>query len=208
MSLFLSLCYLAAPGEPQNLTVIKETAHTVEINFEPPVVNPQCADEYDIQIVDLGASHSYKNTIQYPRLDNTFQNLEACTEYETTVCAVSAGGLRSSWVTAGTTTSEQVTSQPRGLELRQASQTMLDLTWWSPDVNQHCARSYHLEWTSPGGVTDSENILPPSDGELPFEVEAQVTGLSPCTEYAVTVAAITPLGDMSPAASLSASTSC
>ncbi|XP_071525808.1 von Willebrand factor A domain-containing protein 7-like [Panulirus ornatus] len=198
----------AAPGEPQNLTVVQETPHSIEVNFDPPVVNPQCAVEYDYQITDQGTAKVHEATIHSPRLDNNMNNLEACTAYEIRVRAVSPGGLRSKWVTTRAATSEQVTSEPRKLELRQKSETMLDLTWWSPDENDKCAQSYHLEWTGPGGVTDSKNILPPAEGELPFEVEAQVTDLSPCTEYAITVAAVTPLGTLGPVISLSASTDC
>ncbi|KAG7160513.1 von Willebrand factor A domain-containing protein 7-like 1 [Homarus americanus] len=198
-----------APGEPQNLTVVKATPHTVDVKFDPPVINPQCIAEYNYDIYFLDNNELREEGGQGSHsLENVFENLDACTTYMMKVRAVSRGQLASDWVTTRTTTTEDDPSEPRLFVLQEATETSLEVTWWAPELNSKCVSSYYLEWTTPDGNTDSDTITPPPGEVLPFVVDKLITGLKSCTTYTLKVSTKTPLGSSGPIASLSASTLC
>ncbi|KAK7070994.1 hypothetical protein SK128_003105 [Halocaridina rubra] len=174
-----------APGEPLNLQIIDVTSSSIDVHYDPPDSNPQCAVEYDFEIIDLEMGGSSLES----RLDNIFSDLNSCTDYEARVRAVSSQGLTSAWVSAQTTTLENIPSAPRNLQAPSVTSTLVDLTWFEPETHGRCAHSYNLIWDT------GSTVIAPSAGEsLTFQVQTTVTGLTPCTPYSFTVNAITPAG--------------
>ncbi|XP_037789967.1 fibronectin type III domain-containing protein 1-like [Penaeus monodon] len=103
------------PGDPQNLRVTSETAHTIEIKYDPPTTNPQCANEYDIQQIKLD---SYRRASQPEFMQEIiFSDMEACTNYEVRVRAVSTDKQASSWVSTNASTSEDFPNKPQSFEV-------------------------------------------------------------------------------------------
>ncbi|XP_063613332.1 von Willebrand factor A domain-containing protein 7-like [Penaeus indicus] len=192
-----------APGAPQNLLITKETAHSIDIQYDPPVVNPQCTVEYDIEVIDLGASTKLTQYRRETRLDSVFHDLEACHNFEARVRATSRTQLHSDWVTAYGSTSAEITSQPLELALFSATTSSLTLSWFRPDTNPDCVQEYKLQWSSSSGGSGSLTIT----GPLFYEVEATITGLTACTPYDLSVTAVSAVGESSPQ-TLTATTLC
>ncbi|XP_042873278.1 von Willebrand factor A domain-containing protein 7-like [Penaeus japonicus] len=192
-----------APGEPQNLRITKETAHSIDIQYDPPIINPQCTVEYDIEVIDLGVNEKMAYRRRETRLDSVFHDLEACRKYEARVRATSRGQLHSAWVTAYGNTSNEITSEPVGLQLLSATKTSLTVAWFRPETNPDCVLQYELQWSSDAGETGSQTI----SGPLEYEVEATITGLSPCTGVDLSVTAVSAAG-ASPAQTLATTTLC
>ncbi|KAK7070993.1 hypothetical protein SK128_003104 [Halocaridina rubra] len=174
-----------APGEPENLQIIDVTSSSIDVQYDPPQTNPQCAVRYDYEITDLEMGERSLES----RLDNIFSDLKSCTNYEAKVRAVSGGGLTSAWVSEQTTTLEDMPSAPRNLQAPFVTNTDVDLLWYEPEINGRCAHSYNLTWNT------GSTVIAPSPGEnLNFQVETTVSSLSPCTSYNFAVTAISPNG--------------
>ncbi|XP_042873279.1 von Willebrand factor A domain-containing protein 7-like [Penaeus japonicus] len=188
------------PGEPQNLRATEVTAHTVQINYDPPTTNPQCANEYDIQQIRLDTYRSATEP-EYQH-ENIFQELEACTNYELRVRAVSSEGQASAWVSTNISTTEDLPSEPRNFEPLEATPNSLTLVWYQPDENGRCVKQYSLEWTASDGSSSGSSMVAPLD----FQVEEVVSGLAACSEYHFNVTGITAYGARGASALLSAST--
>nr|XP_045609987.1 von Willebrand factor A domain-containing protein 7-like isoform X1 [Procambarus clarkii] len=197
-----------APGEPQNLTVSSVTSHSISIDFDPPVENPQCTNEYDYTIIGVDEEVIYSDRQTYNQVDNIFEDLEACTNYKIQVRALSSEKLGSQWVTTSATTSEEEPSRPQAFQVLQTNETTLEVSWWAPDVNSNCVKYYELQWTSPYGDVNYDSITPAPGDELPFVIVRLISGLEPCTVYGLSVWAVTPSGSPGNAAMLSHSTLC
>lgn len=183
--------------------ITKETSHSIDIQYDPPVVNPQCTVEYDIEVIDLGASTKVAYYRRETRLDSIFHDLEACHRYEARVRATSRTQLHSGWVTAFGNTSAEATSQPLELSLFSATTSSLTITWFRPDTNPDCVQEYKLQWSSSSGGSGSQTI----GGPLYYEVETTITGLTACTPYDLSVTAVSAVGESSPQ-TLTATTLC
>jgi len=183
----------AKPGVPQNFTIIEETPHSVDFWYEPPSVNPQCAVEYDFKEINMDLS-SVKTISSVPqtKIEGIFNNLEACTNYELQIRAVSASGLHSEYVSNSVLTSEDIPSEPRNFTASQGGTNDLNLVWWRPELNSMCVTRYILDWAGASGDSGSETINPDGpDQPLPFEVKYTLQNLLDCTSYTLTVHAIT-----------------
>ncbi|CAL4114738.1 unnamed protein product, partial [Meganyctiphanes norvegica] len=186
----------ARPGAPENFSILQETPHTVEFTYDPPSVNPQCAVEYDFKEIKLEQNTTRTNyAAPKPYLDGVFRELDACTNYELRIRAASATDLYSGWVSQNALTLEEIPSEPRNFNAAQTETSDLALSWWQPELNSMCVANYSLEWL--GYMQDSGNItINPSSPEEPnpFEVEYTLTGLIDCTNYQLTLHAITQSG--------------
>ncbi|TOF90344.1 hypothetical protein CGJ15_24525 [Vibrio parahaemolyticus] len=197
-----------APGTPENLIVTSKTAHSIEIDFDPPSDSPQCVAEYVNSIVELDDVTKGSEFLFYQQRGYTFDNLDACTHYEIKVCARSSELQASSWAVVNDTTDEDVPTEPQSFVVRDATTTSLTVAWWTPENNSRCVDSYELEWTNPSGETNSETITHVPGTSLPFVVEKEITNLDPCTEYSLKVWTITASGSVGPSTALTASTEC
>ncbi|CAL4157748.1 unnamed protein product [Meganyctiphanes norvegica] len=186
------------PGEPENFSILEETPHTVDFTYDPPSLNPQCAVEYDFQEINLDqGSDKTVSSVPQPHIEGIFKNLDACTNYELRIRAVSVTKLHSEWVSKAVLTLEDTPSEPRNFTSSQDGTNNLDLQWWRPEFNSMCASRYILEWSGDTGDTGTETINPPSPDEpLPFEVKYTLGGLADCSSYTLTVHAITLSGTM------------
>lgn len=194
-----------APGKPQNLQATKEEPHSITITYDAPTEHPQCAGEYGIDIKEKTSSgRGLRKVEKESNQEHVFNSLNACTDYEIKVSAVSLGGLASESISIDTSTTEDTISAPRSLEVRTKSTTYIDLTWFEPEDNGKCVNEYYLSWNG-GDMT----VGPPPEGtHLPFEVEKQVTGLTPCTDYTFTLKPISVSGLEGPVTTLDDKTEC
>ncbi|XP_027213280.2 von Willebrand factor A domain-containing protein 7 [Penaeus vannamei] len=187
------------PGEPQNLRVTRETAHSIEIDYDPPTTHPQCANEYDIEQIRLDG-HRRPSRPEYLH-ESIFSDMEACTSYEVRVRAVSSDKQASPWVSTFASTTEDVPSEPRSFEVLEATASTVTLVWYRPEENGRCASQYALEWSAPDGSSYSKTVA-----SSEFQAEEDVTGLSACSEYHFNVTGLTASGARGAPASLSAVT--
>ncbi|XP_068232515.1 von Willebrand factor A domain-containing protein 7-like [Palaemon carinicauda] len=188
-----------APGEPTNVAIVKVTSHSIDIRYDPPDVNPQCTIEYDFEIIDKSSNQITAANEKLVGLDNIFQHLEACTLYEARVRAVSRTSLHSDWAIVSAVTKEDIPSAPQNFEAASVTSNTVNLVWFRPAVNDRCIGEYYLEWSD-----GSQSI----DGPLKFEMEATVTSLTSCTDYAFSLNAMTPEGTSGEVATLTVKTSC
>ncbi|XP_047495287.1 uncharacterized protein LOC125043293 isoform X2 [Penaeus chinensis] len=164
-------CTLDEPGEPQNLRVTRETADTIEIKYDPRTTNPQCANEYDIQQIKLD---SYRRA-SHPEFlhESIFSDMEARTNCEVRVRAVSTDKQASSWVSTNASTSEDVPSEPQDFDVLETTASTMPLVWHRPEENGQCVSQYALVWSAPDGSSHSKTVTP-----LDFQAEEDVTGLT------------------------------
>ncbi|XP_037789699.1 von Willebrand factor A domain-containing protein 7-like [Penaeus monodon] len=187
------------PGDPQNLRVTSETAHTIEIKYDPPTTNPQCANEYDIQQIKLD---SYRRASQPEFMQEIiFSDMEACTNYEVRVRAVSTDKQASSWVSTNASTSEDIPNKPQSFEVLETTASAVTLVWYRPEENGQCVSQYALEWSAPDGSSYSKTVT-----SLDFQVREDVTGLTACSDYHFNVTGITSSGARGTSAVLNAVT--
>lgn len=200
------------PGEPENLEVLEQTAHTLEISFDSPAVGFQCITEYDIQGVQLNAYALRDKRIDRrlplePSRESLFTNLMACTDYEIRVRSVTRGLLTSDWVSVITTTLEDIPSAPRNLQLLEATPTTLHVLWWDPMDNYLCVEKYIVSWINTLGIEGSQTFRSRNTKDpLAPVLDMTLPNLTPCSHYTVTVKAVTPSGQESDNVSLSAYT--
>ena len=50
--------FSVVPGPPSDLVVVDVTQSTVTVSWNPPLENPQCANKYDTQFIDLDDIYS------------------------------------------------------------------------------------------------------------------------------------------------------
>ncbi|XP_042237342.1 fibronectin-like [Homarus americanus] len=82
----------AAPGPVENLKVDDIQTTSVELYFEVPEVNPQCAGEYDIREIDLDHNDYGARRLTDEHRRNTISGLKPCSNYKFQVRAVSWNG--------------------------------------------------------------------------------------------------------------------
>ncbi|XP_063860185.1 von Willebrand factor A domain-containing protein 7-like [Scylla paramamosain] len=198
------------PGKPEKLTVTDQTAHTVEISFDPPSVGSQCITEYDIQGILLDSTLRDKQigtaVPTEPSRESLFTDLMACSEYEIRVRSVTRGLLTSDWVSVVATTLEDTPSAPRNLKLLDATQTTLHVQWWEPMDNYLCVEEYVVSWIKKGEAKTQTFTSRNNKGPRSPVSDMTLPNLTPCSQYDVTVKAVTPSGQESDVASLSADT--
>ncbi|XP_076061129.1 uncharacterized protein LOC143036957 [Oratosquilla oratoria] len=196
------------PSPPQDVSVMAVGNHTIDISWHQPDLNPQCVHEYQLDIVNEGGMKSYGYRSN-SSISEGFDGLDACTFYTLLIRSVSLESLYSPWVSINATTLEDLPSEPREFQLKKAAQKYLTLKWWEPEENHGCVLQYHLTWIGSDESSSSMNIVSPIPGvPLPFEIETQVLGLSPCVSYGFKLSALTPSGEFGAEAELSASTLC
>lgn len=187
-----------------------QTAHTVEISFDPPSVGVQCVTEYDIQGIQLDSAlrdtQTSRNVIIEPSRESLFTDLMACSDYEIRVRSVTRGHLTSNWTSVVATTQEDTPSVPRNLKLLDATQTTLHVQWWEPMDNHFCVEKYVVNWIRKGEAKPRNFTLRNSKGLRSPVSDMILPNLTPCSQYDVTVKAVTPSGQESDVASLSADT--
>lgn len=199
------------PGEPRNLKVLERTSHTLQLSFDPPTTGIQCVNEYDIQGIKLD-SYSSRDKIIWgkvpvePYQESLFTNLMACANYEIRVRSVTRGLLTSDWVSVVTSTLEDTPSVPRNLQLLDATPTTLTVQWWEPMDNYLCVDKYSVRWWHHRGGIEGNQMLVLRSTRSPLVDPMTLPNLDPCTEYNVEVVAVTPNGEESAAAPLTAFT--
>lgn len=189
---------------PTSLEVTDIRAHTALVSFGPPLENPLCVVEYNIEIEELGSAATTRTISARALLQQMVLGLDACTSYEVRVSAVTTDGFVSEKVNSSFTTAEDTPSVPRALTHITAAADQVQLYWIAPLTNPLCVDTYKVSWTS-GSDSGSMDYSP--SGHSP-EVTVTVTGLESCSPYTFKVSAVTPLGDEGPSASHTVSTSC
>ncbi|XP_064105645.1 tyrosine-protein phosphatase Lar-like [Macrobrachium nipponense] len=193
------------PGPVENLKVKEVEVTRIAISYDPPSDQAQCVKEYDTRVINLdeGGPTTLEDGPFVVGIDESHTELDACTNYALHVRTVTRTGLVSNWTIVQTTTGDALPSEARNFQLHDATEDSLALYWFQPELNKRCAIAYRLSWNS-GDDSGSETIdlTPP----LPFEVTHTISGLKACTDYQLTLIAISATAGESAAATLSAST--
>lgn len=186
--------------------MVEQTAHTLEISFEPPAVGFQCINEYDIKGVQLD-KRSGGGTPFEPSRESLFTDLMACSDYKIQVRSVTRGHLTSDWVSVVSSTLEDLPTAPRNLQLLDATPTTLHVMWWEPMDNYLCVDHYVVSWINNRGTEVSQTFTSRNTKEphTPM-LDMILPDLTPCSHYTVTVKAVTPSAQESDSVSLSAFT--
>lgn len=130
-----------------------------------------------------------------------FSDMEACTNYEVRVRAVSTDKQASSWVSTNASTSEDIPNKPQSFEVLETTASAVTLVWYRPEENGQCVSQYALEWSAPDGSSYSKTVTC-----LDFQVREDVTGLTACSDYHFNVTGITSSGARGTSAVLNAVT--
>ena len=193
--------------------MVEQTAHTLQISFDPPAIGFQCITEYDIKGIQLETHSTLRdNKISRrvpfePSRESLFTDLMACTDYEIRVRSVTRGLLTSDWTSVVTATLEDIPSTPRNLHLLDATPTTLHVLWWEPMENYLCVEEYIVSWINNRKIEDSQTFASRNTKEpLSPVLDMILPDLTPCSHYTVTVKAVTPSGQESDEISLSANT--
>ncbi|XP_063870584.1 uncharacterized protein LOC135105875 isoform X2 [Scylla paramamosain] len=192
------------PSPPTSLQVTDITSNTALVTFGPPLEHPLCVVEYDIEVQEMESMKSSKMLSPSVYLHQTLSGLNACTDHEIRVSAVTPSGLVSDKSTVNFTTSEDTPSAPRALTHITVAVNQIELHWFAPLTNRLCVDMYKVSWTS---GSDSGNMDYTPSGHPP-EVKMTVSGLESCSSYTFTVVPVTPLGDKGPSVTYTVSTSC
>ncbi|XP_063870578.1 uncharacterized protein LOC135105872 [Scylla paramamosain] len=192
------------PSPPTNLKVTDTNAHSALVTFGPPSEHPLCVIQYDIEVEEMGSVKSIKILSASVFLQQLLSGLNACTDHEVRISAVTPSGLASEKANVNFTTSEDTPSAPRALTHTTVSVDQIELHWFAPLTNRLCVDMYKVSWTS---ASDSGNMDYTPSGHPP-EVKMTVSGLESCSSYTFTVVAVTPLGDEGSPITHTVSTSC
>ncbi|KAK7024270.1 hypothetical protein SK128_007754 [Halocaridina rubra] len=181
------------PDPVENLAISSVSAHEFTVSYDPPSNMPQCIREYDTNVINLDQSYqnfrdifSPEQTI--PRIDETHNQLEACSNYRVEVRTVSRQGLESDWASEQTATDGDIPDVVRNLQVQSATESSVTLLWFQPESNPRCVTSYLVEWDV-GTDTISATT---------FAIEYTVSGLGSCMSYNFSVTAQASLGNSSP----------
>ncbi|XP_045102438.1 uncharacterized protein LOC123498935 isoform X2 [Portunus trituberculatus] len=192
------------PSPPTSLQVTDITSSTAHITFSPPLEHPLCVVEYDFEVQEMKSIKSIKVISPSVYLQETLSGLNACTDHEVRISAVTPSGLESEKANVNFTTSEDTPSAPRALTHITVTVDQIELHWFAPLTNRLCVDMYKVSWTS---GSDSGNTDYTPSG-YPPEVKMTVSGLETCTSYTFTVVPVTPLGDEGSSVTYTVSTSC
>ncbi|KAK7024269.1 hypothetical protein SK128_007753 [Halocaridina rubra] len=185
------------PDPVENLRISSVSAHEMTVSYDAPSNLPQCIREYDTNVINLDQVYDtakYFNMENHltPRIDETHNELEACSNYRVEVRTVSRQGLESPWNSVDTVTGGDTPSEVRNLQEKSSTTNSVTLLWFQPATNPRCASAYLVEWA--GG---NETVVM-STSE--FSIEYTITGLETCLPYTFSVTAqSTSSGDSAPA---------
>lgn len=178
------------PGAVENLAVKGVEVNRVTITYSPPSEQKQCVKEYDTRVINLDeqwwSNLPAEVSNNGPTIEESHNQLEACTNYAFHVRTVSRSGLMSPWNIIETKTNEAKPSEPRNLQVKDTTEFSVTLIWFQPETNKMCATSYRLDWAS-GPATGSHKIDIDTSQHIPFEMEHIVSGLESGTVYTFTV---------------------
>ncbi|XP_068232349.1 receptor-type tyrosine-protein phosphatase delta-like [Palaemon carinicauda] len=193
------------PGPVENLQVVTADINQISISYDPPSEQAQCIKEYDTRVINLdeGGNINLEDEHFVVGIDESHNELDACTNYALHVRTVTRTGLVSDWSIVETKTGDALPSEPRNLQLHESTETSLDLYWFQPEFNKRCATMYRMSWKSVDGSKSTDiEVSPP----LPFEVTHTLEDLKPCTEYDISVTAVSDTAGESAPVTLKAST--
>ncbi|KAG7160509.1 Receptor-type tyrosine-protein phosphatase F-like 2 [Homarus americanus] len=184
------------PGPVVNLKADKVQSTSVEVSFSVPKVNLQCVGGYDIKVINFDASkdaaprgtegqQDIALQVTDNRIVSTVSGLNACTNYEIKVGALSLSGeLTSPWEAVIERTDDLAPSEPQHFEVKEVTRNSVTFQWYQPTSNLPCLTAYkltykHLITTKTKIITDISN----------YKMEYMVDGLSHCAQYTFTLSA-------------------
>ncbi|MPC19371.1 Receptor-type tyrosine-protein phosphatase delta [Portunus trituberculatus] len=136
------------PGPPTNLKVTDTNAHSALVTFGPPLEHPLCVIQYDIEVEEMGSVKSIKTHSASVLLQQLLSGLNACSDHEVRISAVTPSGLESEKANVNFTTSEDTPSAPRALTHITVTVDQVELHWFAPLTNRLCVDMYKVSWTS------------------------------------------------------------
>lgn len=175
---------ITAPSAPTGLTVRSSTAASAEVQWNAPVADGGSAiTGYAVTVTEAGVQVAA--SVSVTGTSATINGLAPSTTYTVTVAAINSAGTGASSNAAELTTLAPPVSQPgapTALKATAVSATEVVVTWDAPDSDGGAAVSaYDVVVTTAGVVVNAPVVI--------VGTEAVVAGLSPDTEYVLTVTA-------------------
>ncbi|CAL4188498.1 unnamed protein product, partial [Meganyctiphanes norvegica] len=119
----------------------------------------------------------------------TMQGLEPCLEYEVQVTSLSPSGLASPPLVFNVQTSDAMPGEPRNVTVQDVTEESLFVWWQDPIERKQCVLGYQV------GHFPILSLRKSSVGGWYHE---ELFELDPCTNYSVTVSALSKTGIMGP----------
>ncbi|CAL4128076.1 unnamed protein product, partial [Meganyctiphanes norvegica] len=176
------------PGKSNNVTIKSITPHSLEVEWNQPLDNACSITSYTVICADSSGGAEQKGNVTEPPYNIT--GLTACTDYTITVIAYTEKGPGTPSDSVNLTTGNEVPGKSNNVTIKSITPHSLEVEWNQPLDNACSITSYTVICAdSSGGAEQKGNVTEP-----PYNI----TGLTACTDYTITVIAYTEKGPGTP----------
>ncbi|CAL4174076.1 unnamed protein product, partial [Meganyctiphanes norvegica] len=176
------------PTSPANGVQVDEGNTTVTISWDAPA-SVKCIFKYKVCYTPIDFNETNGLCEQTTSTEYTMQGLEPCLEYEVQVTSLSPSGLASPPLVFNVQTSDAMPGEPRNVTVQDVTEESLFVWWQDPIERKQCVLGYQV------GHFPILSLRKSSVGGWYHE---ELFELDPCTNYSVTVSALSKTGIMGP----------
>jgi len=192
------------PGPVENLVVTQVGEDYVTVEWDVPTVNTACVKGY--------AVFHYENSTRLGERSNRIQStdlstnsykipgLHPCTDYTIEVESMGTDHWQSEPVSVAAHTDSAMLSPPEDFNVNYVGSREVLLSWDCPSQGCRCVNQFFIMWTDNSSGEPQELLV---DGHT---LEADLSGLNPCTSYTVSIQAISETEVLGDTANLEVST--